>query len=277
MLPITPTTDWIVANNRRRTVTPGEGNSIPSESSSDQGVNNNNNNQFSALEDSDSDDNESTSTATATALTATALILDPGDHLLGASERIVVDLQQFYLHINTPDQLAFIEASNREFNRLTTNIDDSSHNSIPPLSNHDIDTDDDTASTKSLSFCDSVCSSMGQDTLPSIDDYLPQEFQTAAKSNFNFADAVVFREGLGNALAACQHTTRDAGHAYMVDTAKRHCERYGDTTAVLPPPAIKVSIPNGNSSGEWRRYDVLKKIYEREVHWNAEALQATVR
>ena len=49
------------------------------------------------------------------------------------------------------------------------------------------------------------------------------------------------------------------------------------SNSILPPPAIKVSIPDGNSSCEWRRYDVLKKIYEREVHRNAEALQATVR
>jgi hypothetical protein len=118
---------------------------------------------------------------------------------------------------------------------------------------------------------------MGQDNmLPSIDEYLRKEYQTAAKSNFNFADAVVFREELGNALVACQHTTRDAGHAYMVDTAERHCERYGNASAILPPPAQKVELPTGNSSGEWRRYDVLKKIYERENHWNAEAIQATV-
>jgi hypothetical protein len=118
---------------------------------------------------------------------------------------------------------------------------------------------------------------MGQDKLPSIDDYLPKEYQTATKSDFNYADAVVFREELGNSLAGCQHTTRDAGHAYMVDTPKRHRERYGDVSAVLPPPAQKVNLPTGDSSGEWRRYDVLKKIYEREVHWNAEALQTTIR
>jgi hypothetical protein len=281
---ITPTTptDWIVFNNRR-IVTPGDNESIPSGSSSDQGLNNNNNNLFSVLEDSDSDDdddddNESTSSPTVTALEsiATSLIQDTGDHLLGVSERIVVDLREYFLNtpiIDTPDRfIGFTEVFNREFNRINSIDDDSnSNNSIPPLSNQD--GTDDTASTSSLSLCDS----MGQDTLPSIDDYLPKEYQTAAKSNFNFADAVVFREELGNALAACQHTTRDAGHAYMVDSAKRHCERYGDTTALLPPPAIKVSIPDGNSSGEWRRYDVLKKIYEREVHWNAEALQATVR
>ena len=60
--------------------------------------------------------------------------------------------------------------------------------------------DDDTASTSSLS----TCCSMGKDTLPSIDDYLRKEYQSAEKNNFNFADAVVFREELGNALAACQ-------------------------------------------------------------------------
>jgi hypothetical protein len=118
---------------------------------------------------------------------------------------------------------------------------------------------------------------MGQEVLPSIDDYRRKEYQSATKSDFNFADAVVFREELGNGLARCQHTTRDAGHAYMVDTPKRHRERYGDRNAVLPPPALKVNLPTGDSSGEWRQYDVLKKIYEREVHWNAEALQATIR
>ena len=56
------------------------------------------------------------------------------------------------------------------------------------------------ASTSSLS----TCCSMGKDTLPSIDDYLRKEYQSAEKNNFNFADAVVFREELGNALAACQ-------------------------------------------------------------------------
>jgi hypothetical protein len=279
MLPITPTTDWIVANSRRRTITPGD------DELSLSGINNNNNNNnlFSALEDSYSnsdsddgdDDNESTPTVTAPGSIATPLLLNPGDHLVGTSERVIVDLSEYFLHtpiIDTPDRfIAFTEAINRDFNRINGIDDDDSNSSIPPLSNQD--RTDDTASTSSLSLCDS----MGQDTLPSIDDYLPKEYQTAAKSNFNFADAVVFREELGNALAACQHTTRDAGHAYMVDTAKRHCERYGDTTALLPPPAMKVSIPDGNSSGEWRRYDVLKKIYEREIHWNAEALQATVR
>jgi hypothetical protein len=63
----------------------------------------------------------------------------------------------------------------------------------------------------------------------------------------------------------------------MVDTAKRHYERYGDAGAKLPPPAQKVNLPTGDSSGERRRYDSLKKIYEWENHWNAEALQATVR
>jgi hypothetical protein len=197
---------------------------------------------------------------------------------LGASEQFAVDISEYFLHtpiIDTPDRfIAFTEAFNRDHARVNgieiANNDYDSNNSIPPLSNQDTD---DTASTSSLSICDS----MGKDTLPSINDYLRKEYQAATKSNFNFADAVVFREELGNGLARCQHTTRDAGHAYMVDTPKRHSERYGDATAVLPPPAQKVELPTGDSSGEWRRYDALKKIYDREMHWNAEALEATVR
>ena len=140
--PSTPT-NWIVFNNRR-IVTPGDDESIPSESSSDQGINNNsnnnnsnnNNNPFSTLEDSDSDDdyidyNESTPIALES---LTTLIQDPGNHLLGASERIVVDLQEYYLntpHIDTPDHfIAFTEAFNREFNRINSiNNSDSDNNS----------------------------------------------------------------------------------------------------------------------------------------------------
>jgi hypothetical protein len=263
MLPITPTSDWIVANNRRRIVSPGDKEDEPS---GVQGLNNNNNNQFSSLEDSDSDDDESiSSTSTASSVIAietdAAFPIDTGatDHLIGAVEQAIQAQRIRQVlggdPITATDTSAFktaarfIEAGETEFNRLY----------------QDSDLGSDTASTASSSTASASVSSygsMGQDTLPSIDDYLRKEYQTAAKSNFNFADAVVFREELGNALAACQHTTRDAGHAYMVDTAKRHCERYGDAIAILPPPAEKVLIPAGNSIGEWRRYDILKKIYE---------------
>jgi uncharacterized membrane protein YgcG len=115
-------------------------------------------------------------------------------------------------------------------------------------------------------------------SMPSIDEYLPKEYQTAAKSNFNFADAVVFREALGNALAACQHADRDAGHSYLVDTPKRYGERYGDLSKVLPPPAEKTTLPKENAlGGTWKRFYELKKMYVREDHWNKEALNATVR
>ena len=138
--------------------------------------------------------------------------------------------------------------------------------SLPALHTPD---DDDTASTSSLST---------MLTLPSIDDHLKKEYQSAENSSYNFADAVVFREELGNALAGCQHVTRDAGHSYMVDTQKRHNERYGSDTAVpMPPIAQRVELPAGNSSGEWKRYEVMKKIYEMENHLNADALRAIVR
>jgi len=38
-----------------------------------------------------------------------------------------------------------------------------------------------------------------------------------------------------------------------------------------------VPVDGSASSGAWKRYYELKKIYVREDHWNAEALQATVR
>jgi hypothetical protein len=278
MLPVTPNSNWNNVLDYRRLVSPDDESDHSTARQHD-------NNPFSALEDSDSDDDESTSSYTSEETVSSVIEsnatfpIEPGaaDHLLGASEQFAVDINEYFLHtpiIDTPDRfIAFTEAFNRDHDRVNgieiANNDYDSNNSIPPLSNQDTD---DTASTSSLSICDS----MGKDTLPSIDDYLRKEYQAATKSNFNFADAVVFREELGNGLARCQHTTRDAGHAYMVDTPKRHSERYGDATAVLPPPAQKVELPTGDSSGEWRRYDALKKIYDREMHWNAEALEATV-
>jgi hypothetical protein len=238
------------------------------------------------LEDSDSDNDESISStasggsATVFAIeTDAAFPLDQGatDHIIGATERFAQAFGDFIaqdlrpgLHLDIAGNYLNAPLINTvQFDQFLTgrfNVNQS----------EDSDSDTDTASTVSTASLSS-CGSMGQDNmLPSIDEYLRKEYQTAAKSNFNFADAVVFREELGNALVACQHTTRDAGHAYMVDTAERHCERYGNASAILPPPAQKVELPTGNSSGEWRRYDVLKKIYERENHWNAEAIQATV-
>ena len=261
MLPVTPTADWNTIPTRRRIISPDD---------SEPGNNNNHNsNPFGALEDPDDDsitdsitdsNNEIPTGVTVRTTEPGNLIYTDsgaGDHILSFSRQYISTiLEQFQ------DQPAEATAST---------------SSLPDLYTPDgalySPNDDDTVSTTSLSSC----GSMGQDNLPSIDDHLGKEYQSPEKSNHNFADAVVFREALGNALEGCQHTERDAGHAYLVDTMKRNRERYGDVNANLPPPAKKVALPTGDASGAWRRYEALKKIYERETHWNAEALQATVR
>jgi hypothetical protein len=144
MLPVTPTRDWNTIPDHRRVISPDEDNQ------GNNNNNNNNNNPFRLLEDSDSDDDESasrqTSGGTATALESiTASLRDPGttDHLLGAAERIVVDLREYFLNtpiIDTPDRFAaFTAASNREYNRINgieiANNENDSNSSIPPLSN----------------------------------------------------------------------------------------------------------------------------------------------
>ena len=289
MLPTTPTSWNTVPNRNRRTISPDD-----NDYDNDQDIDYNNNNPFGLLEDSDSEDDASTASSvvepaqgnsdaaylvdpvsTLNRIVTTSSVLDSGstDHIVTTYRTVDISRQYLELVPTVGTQLEYTVLRNQPYidnileNFYTTVPDDS----LPALyTPHD--DDDDTASTVSISSI----GSMGKD-LPSIDDHLGREFQSPASSNYNFADAVVFREALGNALEGCQHTERDAGHAYLVDTLKRNCERYGDDLARLPPPAKKVALPTGDASGTWRRYEALKKIYEKETHWNAEALQATVR
>lgn len=255
MLPTTPTTGWNIVPDRRRIISPDD---------SDQGITNHYNNPFNPfglLEDSDSEDDVSTTSRVTSVETAQG-----NTTTTTASNAVFLADSGSINHIGTT---AYTVDISRQY--LYTQLEPT----VPGLHtpNSDDDDDNDTVSTASISICDS----MGKDATPSIDDFLNKEYQTATRSDFNYADAVVFREELGNGLARCQHTTRDAGHAYMVDTLTRHKERYGDTTANLPPPAQKVDLPTSDASGAWRRYETLKKIYDREMHWNAEALEAIVR
>jgi hypothetical protein len=99
------------------------------------------------------------------------------------------------------DNSAVETAAKTEFHRLYRDPGatgfhlDIAENYLNVPFNQSEDIDLDTALTVS-SASSSSCGSMGQDMLPSIDEYLRKEHQTAAKSNFNFADAVVFREEL---------------------------------------------------------------------------------
>jgi hypothetical protein len=43
----------------------------------------------------------------------------------------------------------------------------------------------------------------------------------------------------------------------------------------MPPPAQHPTLPSGDSSGEWRRYEVERKMHLHEQHWNNEAVKAT--
>ena len=295
MIPTTPT-GWNTVPNRNRIISPDD---------NDQDINydnnNNNNNPFGLLEDSDSEDDASTASSVASVvepvqgnsdaaylvdpvstlnrIVTTSSVLDSGstDHIVTTYQTVDISRQYLELVPTVGTQLEYTVLRNQPYidnileNYYNTEPDNTPD--LPPgLYTPNSDDDDDTVSTVSISSI----GSMGKE-LPSIDDHLGREYQSPEKSNFNFADAVVFREALGNALAGCQHTERDAGHAYLVDTMKRNRERYGDDLAILPPPAKKVAIPAGDTSGEWRRYEALKKIYEKETHWDAEALQATIR
>ena len=252
MLPATPTADWNIVPDRRRIISPDD---------SELGTRNNRNNDnpFRVLDNSDDDSITDSEDEVPTGVTVRTV--EPGNLIYsdtGAGDHIISFNRQY---------ISSVLEQFRDHSAETT----ASISSLPSLHTHV--EDDDTASTSSLS----TCGSMGKDTLPSIDDFLSKEYQSATRSNYNYADAVVFREELGNGLERCQHTTRDAGHAYMVDTPQRHKERFGDTTAILPPPAQKVDLPTSDASGAWRRYETLKRIYDREMHWNAEILQAIVR
>jgi hypothetical protein len=113
--------------------------------------------------------------------------------------------------------------------------------------------------------------------LPSINVYLPNDMKSTM-GEYNFADLIVYKEQQGNALARCQHSTRDCGHSLLVDTLVRHRERTGDITVIaMPPPAQRPTLLRGDSSGEWRRYEVERKMHLHEQHWNNEAIKATER
>jgi hypothetical protein len=61
-----------------------------------------------------------------------------------------------------------------------------------------------------------------------------------------------------------------------VDTLVRHREQTGDITVIaMPPPAQRPMLPRGDSSGEWRWYEVERKMHLHEQHWNNEAIKAT--
>jgi hypothetical protein len=61
-----------------------------------------------------------------------------------------------------------------------------------------------------------------------------------------------------------------------VDTLVRHREQTGDITVIAtPPPAQCPMLPQGDLSGEWRRYEVERKMHLHEQHWNNEAIKAT--
>jgi hypothetical protein len=292
MLPTTPTGWNTVPNRNRRTIISPDDN----DQDIDYDNSNPNPNSFILLEDSDSEDDASTTSSvtsvvepaqvnsdaayladpvsTLNRIVTTSSVLDSGstDHIVTTTYQ-TVDISRQYLELvpTVGTQLEHTILSNQPYiDNILENFYHTVPDELPALYTSNGD-DGDTASTVSISSI----GSMGKE-LPSIDDHLGKEYQSPERSDFNFADAVVFREALGNALEGCQHTERDAGHAYLVDTLKRNCERYGDDLARLPPPAKKVALPTGDASGTWRRYEALKKIYEKETHWNAEALQATV-
>jgi hypothetical protein len=59
---------------------------------------------------------------------------------------------------------------------------------------------------------------------------------------------------------------------------ERHRERTGDdATIALPPPTLRPTIPCGDTSSAWQRYEVEQKMQLHEQHWNNEAIKATER
>ena len=229
MLPTTPTGWNTVPNrNRRNIISPDD-----NDQDIDYDNSNPNPNSFILLEDSDSEDDASTTSSvtsvvepaqgnsdaayladpvsTLNRIVTTSSVLDSGstDHIVTTTYQ-TVDISRQYLELvpTVGTQLEHTILSNQPYiDNILENFYHTVPDELPALYTPNGD-DDDTASTVSISSI----GSMGKD-LPSIDDHLGKEYQSPERSNFNFADAVVFREALGNALEGCQHTERDAGHA----------------------------------------------------------------
>jgi hypothetical protein len=86
--------------------------------------------------------------------------------------------------------------------------------------------------------------------LPSIDVHLPYDMKSTM-GEYKFADLIVYKEQLGNALARCQHSTRDCGHSPLVDTLVRHRERTGDITVIAMPPLAQ--RPTNGGGMKWSK------------------------
>jgi hypothetical protein len=116
-------------------------------------------------------------------------------------------------------------------------------------------------------------------TLMSIDTMLEPADMKPFQGEYNLADTRLFRTRLGNVLANCVHNEHLAGHSHLIDTIEQYGERIsngGLTQVPILTPKQKLPLLTA-TSGEWKRYDILRKQYTTEEHWNAESLRVIER